>query len=141
MLIFTDDKRARATAASPACAPAVDAAATQINFCKTCPIPPARYPGGRASACKSGPTELARPERRLGARVRAGVASSLNYAPDRRLKLGAIFWTNVIVILMETINELYISAGDPVLAILPGPILKFSGYELGTRRCSTNLIS
>ena len=38
--------------------------------------------GGCAPACKSGPTELAPTQTAAWPRVRAGVASGLNYAPD-----------------------------------------------------------
>src|SRR6516165_3611676 len=46
---------------------------------------------GRASACKSDPTELAATQTAAWPWVRAGVASSLNYAPDRRQLRDAFF--------------------------------------------------
>src|SRR6516165_2380876 len=46
-----------------------------------------------ASACKSGPTELTATQTAAWPWVRAGVASRLNYAPDRR-QWGAIFWND-----------------------------------------------
>jgi len=51
------------------------------SICETWPIPPARCPGGWASACKSGPTKLATPQTAAWPWVCAGVASSWNYRP------------------------------------------------------------